>query len=88
VRKNKENIIVSLRQAYLDLILLSLFFGLIGAFVLTLYIYLIYGETFHAMLAFVMGILSVLTGIAEFVFPVEFWRAIWKSWTKRKRREK
>jgi len=79
---------VSLRQAYRDLILFSLFFGLIWAFVLALYIYLVSGETFHAMLALVMGILSVLAGIAEFVFRVEFWRAIWKSWTKRKRREK
>lgn len=76
-----------LRRAYRDLILFSLFLGLISTFVWTLYYYLVYREAFYLMLAFVTGLLSTLTGIARFVFIVEFWRAIVESWRKRKRKE-
>jgi len=78
---------VSLRRAYRDLILFSLFLGLISTFVWTLYYYLVYREAFYFILAFVTGLLSTLTGIARFVFIVEFWRAIVESWRKRKRKE-
>ena len=78
---------MSLRRAYRDLILFSLFLGLVSTFVWTLYYYLVYREAFYLILAFVTGLLSTLTGIARFVFIVEFWRAIVESWRKRKRKE-
>jgi len=59
---------MSLRQAYRDLIYLSLFLGLILTFVWTLYDYLVYRETFHVILAFVSGLASTLVRVARFVF--------------------
>jgi len=76
---------MSLRQAYRDLIYLSLFLGLIFTFVWTLYSYLVYRETFCVIIAFVSGLCSTLMGVARFVFIVEFWRAMVESWRKRKR---
>lgn len=67
---------MGLRQAYRDLILFSLFLGLIFTFIWTLYYYLIYRETSHLIIAFVTGLLLTLAGIARLVFVAEFWRAI------------
>jgi len=78
---------VGLRRAYRDLILFSLFLGLIFTFMWTLYYYVVYRETFYLIIAFVTGLLFTLAGIARFVFVVEFWRAIVESWRKQKRKE-
>jgi len=77
-----------LRRAYRDLILFSLFIGSIGTVVIPLYIYLVTGEIFWAMMALINGLLGTLGGIAEFVFRVEFWRAIFESWQNRKRKDR
>ena len=79
---------MSLRQVYRDLILLSLFAGLIWTCVMTLYLYLTTGEIFCAMMSLITGLLGTLAGIAEFVYRVEFWRAIFESWRNRKRKGK
>ena len=78
---------MSLRGAYGDLIVLSLFIGLIFTSVWTLYYYVVYCETFYLVIAFVTGLLFTLAGIARFVFVVEFWRAIVESSKTETKRE-
>jgi len=78
--------ILSLSRAYRDFILFSLFLGLIITFAWMLYFYWLYRETFYLVYAFVFGLLSMLVGIARFVFVVEFWRALVESWRKRRRK--
>lgn len=64
--------------------MLSLFFGLIFTFVLTLYFYVVYRETFYVLAAFVSGLALSLMGVAKYVFIVEYWRTIIEYWRKRK----
>ena len=35
-----------------------------------------------------LGVLGTFEGVARFVFLVEFWRAIWDSWHKRREKKK
>jgi len=78
---------VSLRQAYRDLILFSLFIGSIGTFLIVLYCYLVTHKIFYAVMTLISGLIGTLAGVAEFVFRVEFWRAIFESWRNRKRKD-
>ena len=64
--------------------MLSLFFGLIFTFVLTLYFYVVYRETFYVLMAFVSGLALSLMGVAKYVFIVEFWGTIIEYWRKRR----
>lgn len=75
---------MSLRQAYRDLLLFSLFVGLIFSCILSIVYFIIYREMRFLVLGFGLGVLGTLEGIARFVTLVEFWRAIWDSWHKRR----
>jgi len=75
---------MSLRQVYRDVILFSLFVGLIFTFALSLYLYVfVERETSYVIVTFASGLAVTLIGIGRAVFVIELWRAILEAWRKR-----